>query len=81
MPAYDLSNSQTNYNNQNLTSRVDRCSNDDILNEQFALSEMEENNVKTFLDSWNMRFLFQTSIGEYNVIFCIFLKIKKNNLQ
>lgn len=33
-------------------------------NEEFALSEVEKNKMKSLLDRWNMRYLFQTFIGE-----------------
>lgn len=59
---YELSSSQMIYNNQSNVTRVDGSSDsptyNNMSNEEFALSEVEKNIIKSLLDRWNMRYLF-----------------------
>lgn len=65
---YEPCSSQMVYNNQPNMTRVNGSSNssayNNVSNEQFALSEVEKDKIKSLLDRWNMNYLFQTCISE-----------------
>jgi len=65
---YELYGSQIIDNNQpNVTifdGSSDSSTYNTMSNEEFALSEVEKKKIKSLLDRWNMRYLFQTFISE-----------------
>lgn len=65
---YEPCSSQMVFNNQPNMRRVNGSSDssayNNMSNEQFALSEVEKDKIKSLLDRWNMKYLFQTCISE-----------------